>query len=291
MSRNGKLLFRDYDPYITSNFGYRIHPITGVNTLHTGVDYGTNGKKLPTYGIEDGNILKIGFNSGQGNYVYVKYERLGKVGLYQHLDSISVRENQNITRDTIIGYTGTTGESTGIHLHFGWFNQDEYNKGWYERNWEDFEAYEYTKPLDYLGSSIERNETKDQIEVIINNLYVRKLPNGEILGYINPGIYNIIDTKVSGDYTWYKIGYNMWIAYKNEFANLYLKKENVLANEVEESLKVNVDEVIENDVNLEGKDTENETFLDKNLKNNFFSRILMRFREFFQKIIIFFKNM
>ena len=141
MSKNGKLLFREYDPYITSNFGYRIHPITGLNTLHTGVDYGTNGKKIPTYGIEEGIVLKTGFNSGQGNYVYINYERLGKVGLYQHLDSISVKEGQNVSGNTIIGYVGETGDVTGIHLHFGWFNSPEYNKGWNERNWEDFENY------------------------------------------------------------------------------------------------------------------------------------------------------
>lgn len=292
MSKNGKLLFRDYDPYITSNFGYRIHPITGVNTLHTGVDYGTNNKKLPTYAIEDGKVVKTGFNSGQGNYVYVSYSRILKTGLYQHLDSISVKEGDNVSSNTIIGYTGETGEVTGIHLHFAWFNSSELNKGWYERNWEDFEKYEYIKPLDYLGSNVERDKNKDQIEVVINNLRVRKLPNGEILGYIKPGIYNIIDTKVNGDYTWYKIGYNMWIAYSSEFANLYLKEENVLTDEIIEE----VEDKESNDNNQEKEETiEEDVIIDEEnaeivVKNNFFSRIFASFYEFFQKILNFFRN-
>lgn len=292
MSKNGKLLFRDYDPYITSSFGYRIHPITGVNTLHAGVDYGTNNRKLPTYAIEDGKVVKIGFTKGQGNYVYVSYPRLLKTGLYQHLDSISVKDGENVSRDTIIGYVGETGEVTGIHLHFAWFDSSEQNKGWYERNWEDFESYEYIKPLDYLGSSVERDKNKDQIEVVINNLRVRKLPNGEILGYINPGIYNIIDTLVNEDYTWYKVGYNMWIAYSNEFANLYIKEEIILPDiDSNEDIKENIEDsnnIVDN--NQENKE-EVEIDEEESTKNNLFKTIFAIFREIFQKIIIFFRNM
>ena len=74
MSKNGKLLFRGYNPYITSNLGNRVHPITGITTMHYGVDYGTNDKKLPTYAIEDGIVLDTGFSNISGNFVYIKIE-------------------------------------------------------------------------------------------------------------------------------------------------------------------------------------------------------------------------
>ena len=99
MSKNGYRLFKNYDPYITSNFGYRIHPITKVKTLHSGVDYGTNNKKLPTYALEDGKVLATGFAKANGNYVYVNFPRLKKTVIYQHLDKISVKRGDKITKE------------------------------------------------------------------------------------------------------------------------------------------------------------------------------------------------
>ena len=69
MSKNGKLLFKDFDPYITSPFGNRIHPITKVMKMHDGVDYGTFDKKLPVYAIEEGKVIRTGYTSGTGNFV------------------------------------------------------------------------------------------------------------------------------------------------------------------------------------------------------------------------------
>ena len=227
MSKNGKLLFRDFEPYITSSFGYRIHPITNLNTLHAGVDYGTNGKKLPTYAIENGIVSRIGFSNQSGNYVYINYPRLGKVGLYQHLDSISVKTNQSVSKNTIVGYVGATGEVTGIHLHFGWFNSNELNLGWYDRNWEDFEKYEYKEPIIFVGTPLERNETISQIEVLVNNLRARQTPNGNIIGYILPGIYNILETKIEREYAWFRIENDMWIAYDKSWARLYEIEEEI----------------------------------------------------------------
>lgn len=177
MSKNGKLIFKDYDPYVTSAFGYRIHPITGQRqSFHQGVDYGTNNQKLPQYAIEDGVVTGCGTDGTGAKYVYVKYPRLGKTGLHYHLDSYRVSNNQKVNANTIIGYTGTTGNSTGIHLHFGWFPTEDRNKAWNSKRWEDFEAYNYPK-LD------EKKERVKELQKTLNNQYNCKL---EIDGLFGP---------------------------------------------------------------------------------------------------------
>ena len=145
MSKNGKLIFKNFDPVVTSAFGYRINPITKKQQFHQGVDYGTNGKKLPQYALEDGVITGCGTDNTGAKYVYVKYPRLGKTALHYHLDSYKVANNQKVNSNTIVGYTGTTGNSTGIHLHFGWFPTEDRNKVWDKKRWEDFEKYEFPK--------------------------------------------------------------------------------------------------------------------------------------------------
>ena len=221
MSKNGKLIFKNFNPYVTSSFGNRINPISGKNQFHQGVDYGTNDKKLAQYAIEDGEVTGCGTDSTGAKYVYVKYPRLKKTGLHYHLDSYLVKNNQKVNSNTIIGYTGATGQATGIHLHFGWFNTENRNKAWNDKGWEDFEKYEYTLPISYLGSPVQRNEEVSQYEITASNLRVRKEPNGEILGYINPGFYNILEEEQRDDYLWIKISANMWVAYSEEFGNLY----------------------------------------------------------------------
>lgn len=249
MSINGYLLFRDYIPYVTSAFGYRTNPITNKYTLHAGVDYGTNGQKIPTYAIEDGNVVSTGFTNVMGNYVYVNYPRLNKNALYEHLDRISVVKGQSVTNDTIIGYVGETGNATGVHLHFGWFDSNEQSKSWNERNWQDFEKYQYIPIKKYLGSPTIRNKKNDQIEVLIDNLYVRNDANGEILGYISPGIYNILNQKTTNDYTWYQVEDNKWIAYSNTWANIYLK-EDIVDIDITSDSNINYSKLLDKIINL-----------------------------------------
>ena len=148
MSKNGKLIFKTYDPYVTSKFGYRAAIYKNGKLIskaggHDGVDYGTNGKKLPQYAIEDGKVLGCGTDSTKAKFVYVYYPRLKHVGLHYHLDSIKVKKGQKVTAETIVGTTGTTGNSTGIHLHFGWFPYKNWGKAWAKRGWKDFEKYVY----------------------------------------------------------------------------------------------------------------------------------------------------
>lgn len=124
MSKLSELIFHDGAHKITSSYGYRgaITTSEGItSTFHDGVDYGTYGKKIAQYAIEDGEILSCGTDwaFGRAKYVWIKYPRLGVKMLHYHLDSISVKKGQAVNANTIIGYTGETGMVTGIHLHLG----------------------------------------------------------------------------------------------------------------------------------------------------------------------------
>lgn len=124
--------FRRKDYRLTSPYGTRIHPVTKVKSFHWGVDYGTQGQKWKQYALEEGTVLSAGVDnssSGQGAlFAWVSYPRLGIKCLYYHLDVVYVKRGQSVTHDTVIGLTGTTGRSTGIHLHLGtkWLKTDAY---------------------------------------------------------------------------------------------------------------------------------------------------------------------
>lgn len=122
MSTVSNLIFHNAKHYVTSSFGPRdtISTAAGnTSTYHYGTDYGTNGKKLTQYAIEDGTILSCGTASDGAKYVWVSYPRLNVKMLHYHLDSIKVKAGQAVTADTALGTTGKTGKSTGVHLHLG----------------------------------------------------------------------------------------------------------------------------------------------------------------------------
>lgn len=101
---------------ISSPYGYRIHPITGTRKLHTGIDYAA------PYGTsilaaEDGVVLTAGWNSGYGYCVTINHGG-GYVTLYGHCSSLCVSVGQSVKRGQTIARVGSTGNSTGNHLHF-----------------------------------------------------------------------------------------------------------------------------------------------------------------------------
>jgi murein DD-endopeptidase MepM/ murein hydrolase activator NlpD len=101
---------------ITSGFGGRIHPISRSFRDHKGVDYAApTGTAVRSVG--DGVIGFAGTQGGYGNVVEVKH-RDGKTTLYAHLSRIGVTLNQKVEQGDVIGAVGTTGYSTGPHLHF-----------------------------------------------------------------------------------------------------------------------------------------------------------------------------
>ena len=122
MSKISEIIFNGKKHYITSPYGARKSISTSAgktSSFHYGTDYGTNGKKLEQYAIENGVVLSCGTASDSAKYVWIKYPRIGKKFLHYHLDSISVRSGQSVSKGTLIGRTGKTGKATGIHLHLG----------------------------------------------------------------------------------------------------------------------------------------------------------------------------
>lgn len=122
MSTVSNLIFHNATHYLTSPYGPRdtISTAAGnTSNFHRGTDYGTNGKKLTQYAIEDGTVLACGTESDGAKYVWVSYPRLGVKMLHYHLDSIKVKKGQAVTASTALGTTGKTGKSTGVHLHLG----------------------------------------------------------------------------------------------------------------------------------------------------------------------------
>jgi murein DD-endopeptidase MepM/ murein hydrolase activator NlpD len=101
---------------ITSGFGYRVHPIYGSGRMHTGIDisapYGQ-----PIFAAGDGIVSMASYYGGYGNAVIILHGG-GLSTLYGHQSRLAVSPGQAVSRGQIIGYVGSTGASTGNHLHF-----------------------------------------------------------------------------------------------------------------------------------------------------------------------------
>lgn len=99
--------------YLTSSFGYRDFD----HKFHKGIDLGTNGEILPVYAAESGTVIKAEYDNLAGNWVLIDHGN-GLTTKYMHFSHTFVKEGQEVTKGQQIGLTGTTGRSTGIHLHF-----------------------------------------------------------------------------------------------------------------------------------------------------------------------------
>lgn len=116
----GAALSKPVSGPITSSYGMRKHPITGVYKLHDGTDFGV-GCGTPIRAAASGTILQQYFNSAYGNRVILNNgvkRGVSVVTTYNHLSKFEVRAGQKVQRGQIIGYVGSTGYSTGCHLHF-----------------------------------------------------------------------------------------------------------------------------------------------------------------------------
>ncbi len=106
--------------YISSPYGYRYHPITGVYKMHTGIDIsggGINGHRIVASKAGTVTYTNWGYGGGYGNYVIVSHGG-GYSTLYAHCSSLAVSTGQYVTKGETIAYVGSTGASTGPHLHF-----------------------------------------------------------------------------------------------------------------------------------------------------------------------------
>jgi murein DD-endopeptidase MepM/ murein hydrolase activator NlpD len=101
---------------ITSNFGWRTHPLTGTRRFHSGLDIAAPAG-TPVIATATGTVVSAGWNGGYGKAIIIQHNDVQQT-LYGHLSEISVQPGQQITQGTVIGLVGSTGNSTGPHLHF-----------------------------------------------------------------------------------------------------------------------------------------------------------------------------
>jgi len=101
---------------VTSSFGWRIHPILGYRKFHTGIDIGA-GYGAPIHAADSGTVIYATWMSGYGNVIIIDHGR-GISTLYAHQSSLAVGNGARVSRGQTIGYVGSTGFSTGPHLHF-----------------------------------------------------------------------------------------------------------------------------------------------------------------------------
>ena len=114
-SGSGKLIWPATGP-VVSGFGMRVHPVLGYARMHTGVDIGAP-MGAPVSSAASGIVAYAGWSGGNGNLIVVDHGD-GLATAYAHLSSIEVSQGQSVSQGQEIGKVGSTGLSTGPHLHF-----------------------------------------------------------------------------------------------------------------------------------------------------------------------------
>lgn len=109
-------MVRPVPGHVSSNYGMRRHPILGYKRMHRGMDFKARHGQ-PIYAVSDGTVALAGRNGGHGNYVKLTHGGGLQTG-YSHMSRIAVRSGQRVSRGQVIGYVGSTGLSTGPHLHY-----------------------------------------------------------------------------------------------------------------------------------------------------------------------------
>lgn len=110
--------------YVSSPFGYRHHPTTGEWSMHKGVDL-VAPKGTPIYASRSGYVTIATYHSTAGNYVTINHQD-GYTSVYMHMTHDVVSVGEYVKAGELIGYVGSTGRSTGPHLHFGITYQGSY---------------------------------------------------------------------------------------------------------------------------------------------------------------------
>ena len=100
---------------MSCGFGWRIHPVTGRQQFHNGIDipapYGTE-----IYAVNDGTVIEVSYNYGDGYYVTISHGG-GIASFYSHVSRYLVSVGDTVTRGQVIAYVGTSGYVTGAHLN------------------------------------------------------------------------------------------------------------------------------------------------------------------------------
>ena len=113
---------------ISDDYGYRIHPILGVQQFHNGVDFAAP-KGTAIYAAYDGVVVAATYSSTMGNYVMIDHGD-GLFTIYMHASALYVSKGDIVVRGETIAAVGSTGRSTGNHLHFSVRQNGEYVSPW-----------------------------------------------------------------------------------------------------------------------------------------------------------------
>lgn len=111
---------RPVDARLNSNFGWRVHPIYGTRKLHAGVDFPV-ACGVPVKAAHSGRVIQLTSGTAAGNKVILSHGTENGALItssYHHLQSFAVSSGQSVEAGEVVGYVGTTGSSTGCHLHF-----------------------------------------------------------------------------------------------------------------------------------------------------------------------------
>ena len=102
--------------WVTDAFGYRWHPLKGKYSFHYGVDFAAN-QGTPIYATKSGTVSIVSYNGTDGNYVRINHGD-GTESRYCHMDTVYVSSGEYVSQGQTIGTVGSTGLSTGPHMHF-----------------------------------------------------------------------------------------------------------------------------------------------------------------------------
>jgi murein DD-endopeptidase MepM/ murein hydrolase activator NlpD len=103
--------------HISMAYGQNIHPITGQWYIHKGMDISTWRSGDPILATANGQVVTVTYDNGMGNYVIIKH-KYGYYTRYAHMETVRVKKGQFVSQGNIIGTIGSTGLSTGAHLHY-----------------------------------------------------------------------------------------------------------------------------------------------------------------------------
>ncbi|MDR0731801.1 MAG: M23 family metallopeptidase [Treponema sp.] len=108
---------------LSSPYGWRIDPIAGVERFHSAIDLAAP-LGTPVKAAMDGRVSRVAVNSIYGNYIILTHQGMYQT-MYAHLSTVSIKQGDWVTQNSKIGEVGSTGYSTGNHLHFAVFRNDK----------------------------------------------------------------------------------------------------------------------------------------------------------------------
>lgn len=177
--------------------------------------------------------------------------------MFAHDNSVtSLYVGKEIKQGEVFYQEGTKGQANGNHVHFecgkgkftgtGWHNDNgswDINNGklvteclWVDDTYtiKETRGYKFRNTKDAemkkLGTPVARDEYKDQVQIKdgMTSVRARNKANGDVLGYMNVGLYNILEIANTAGYTWYRVEKDLWFAYSPDWAIIYPKKEKVI---------------------------------------------------------------